>query len=95
MGVSRSGYYKYLKTEHEYKIDPDFELIAKVRPIHSDTSSSYGSRRISGQLPDDGYDVGRYRARSLMKKAGVSVKRREKLKKITGSNHNCRSLQIF
>jgi len=64
MGVSRSGYYKYLKREHENKMDPDFELIAKVRQIHSDTRGSYGSRRMSDQLRDDGYNVGRYRARS-------------------------------
>ncbi len=69
-------------------MDPDFELIAKVRQIHSDTRGSYGSRRMSVQLRDDGYDVGRYRARSLMKKAGVSVKRRNKFKRTTDSNHN-------
>ena len=68
-------------------MDPDFELVAKVRQIHSDTRGSYGSRRISGQLRDDGHDVGRYRARSLMKKAGVSVKRRKKFKRTTDSNH--------
>ena len=68
-------------------MDLDFELITKVRQIHSETRGSYGSRRMSGQLRDDGYDVGRYRARSLMKKAGVSVKRRKKFKKTTDSNH--------
>ena len=68
-------------------MDPDFELIAKVRQIHSDTRGSYGSRRMSGQLREDGYDVGRYRARSLMKKAGVSVKRRKRFKRTTDSNH--------
>ena len=68
-------------------MDPDFELIAKVRQIHFETRGSYGSRRMSGQLRNDGYDVGRYRARSLMKKAGVSVKRRKKFKKTTDSNH--------
>ena len=87
MGVSRSGYYKHLKTAHESKVDPDFELITKVRQIHSDTRGSYGSRRMSSQLREDGYDVGRYRARSLMKKAGVSVKRRKKFKRTTDSNH--------
>ena len=88
MGVSRSGYYKYLKAEHDNKVDPDFELIAKVRQIHKDTRGSYGSRRMSGQLRDDGYDIGRYRARSLMKKAGVSVKRGKKFKRTTDSNHS-------
>ncbi|PIQ45318.1 MAG: hypothetical protein COW04_08200 [Deltaproteobacteria bacterium CG12_big_fil_rev_8_21_14_0_65_43_10] len=86
--VSRSKYYKYLKTVHENQINPDFELIAKVRQIHSDTRGSYGSRRMSGQLRDDGYDVGRYRASSLMKKAGVYVKLQKRFKRITDSNHN-------
>jgi len=87
MVVSRSGYYKYLKAKHENKMGSDFELIAKVHQIHSATRGSYGSRRMSGQLRDDGYDVGRYRARSLMKKAGVAVKRRKKFKFTTDSNH--------
>jgi len=62
-------------------------MITRVRQIHSETRGSYGSRRMSGQLRDEGYDVGRYRARSLMKKAGVSVRRRKKFKRTTDSNH--------
>ena len=69
-------------------MDPDFELMVKVRQIHFSTRSSYGSRRMSRQLLSDGYHVGRYRARSLMKKAGVSVKHRKKFKKTTDSNHH-------
>jgi len=88
MEVSRSGYYQYLKKEHKSKIEPDFEIVAKVRQIHADNRGSYGSRRMSGQLREEGYDVDRYRARSLMKKAGVSVKRRKKFKRTTDSNHN-------
>jgi len=42
---------------------------------------------MSDQLRDDDNDVGRYRARTLMKKAGVSVKRRKKFKRTTDSNH--------
>ncbi len=38
MGVSpRSGFYKYLKTAHENKVDPDFELIAKVQQEYIQT----------------------------------------------------------
>ena len=66
----------------------DLELIARVRQIHFYTRGSYGSRGMSGQLRQDGYDVGRYQARRLMKKAGVSVKRRKKFKRTTDSNHN-------
>jgi hypothetical protein len=35
---------------------------------------------MSNQLCEDGYPIGRFRARSLMRKAGVSVKHRNKFK---------------
>ena len=86
--MGRSGYYKYLNKYKENRIDPDFELTAKVKEIHSDSDGTYGSRRTSRQLREDGYDIGRYRTRNLMKKANVSVKHRKKFKKTTDSNHN-------
>jgi len=85
--VSRSGYYKYLGTASEHKIDKDFELLAEVRQIHKETRGAYGSRRISKMLLSKGYDVGRFRARSLMKKAGICVRQRKKFKKTTDSKH--------
>jgi len=88
MEVSRSGYYQFLTGKQENKIDPDFELISKVKEIHSDSKGSYGARRISKQLRNEGHDVGRHWAGSLMKKASVSVKRRKRLKKTTDSNHS-------
>jgi transposase InsO family protein len=88
MEVSRSGYYQYLKTDHNIKLDNDFGLLSKVRQIHSETRGAYGSRRTSKSLRFQGHDVGRYRARSLMKKAGVFVKRRKKFTITTDSKHN-------
>ena len=87
MGVSRSGFYQYLKFGRGYIMDTNFFLISRVRQIHSSTRGSYGSRRMSKQLREDGHDVGRYRARSLMKKAGVAFKYRKRFKKTTDSNH--------
>jgi len=77
-----------LKTAHNRKIDKDFMLLSNVRHIHGETRGAYGSRRMSEELRSQGHDVGRYRARSLMKKAGVSVKRRKIFKKTTDSKHN-------
>jgi transposase InsO family protein len=88
MEVSRSGYYQYLKTDHNMKADRDFGLLSQVRQIHGETRGSYGSRRTSARLRSQGHDVGRYRARSLMKKAGISVKRRRKFRITTDSKHN-------
>ena len=88
MEVSLRCYYQYLKTDHNIKIDKDFELMSKVRQINGETRGSYGSRRTSERLRSQGHDVGRYRARSLMKKADVSVKHRKRFKRTTDSKHD-------
>ena len=77
-----------MKTDFTIKVDKDFVLLSIIRQIHSETRGSYGSRRTSKRLRSQGHDVGRYRSRSLMKKAGVSVKRRKKFRITTDSNHN-------
>jgi transposase InsO family protein len=87
MDVSRSGFCQYLTHGYLYTIDPDLHLILKVRRIHQTTRGSYGSRCMSRQLRNGGDDVGRYRARSLMRKAQVAVKHRKKFKITTESNH--------
>ena len=70
------------------KIDNDFILLSIVRQINSETRGAYGSRRTSKRLRSHGHDVGRYRSRSLMKKAGVSAKHRKKFRITTDSKHN-------
>ncbi len=52
------------------------------------THHSYGSRRLAKQLQDEGYEVGRFTVRRLMKQTGVSVKgRRRRGPKTTDSRH--------
>jgi len=70
------------------KVDKDFVLLSIIRQIHSETRGAYGSRRTSKSLRLQGHNVGRYRSRSLMKKAGVSVKCRKKFRITTDSKHN-------
>ena len=84
MEVSRSGYYHFLK---KAPIDKDFELLSQVRHIHKENRGTFGSRRMSISLKARGYAVGRFRARSLMKKAGLKVKRPKRFKKTTDSRH--------
>jgi putative transposase len=88
MEVSRSGYYRYLKTYDPNKISKDFELISKVKEIHHLSNHKYGTRRISEHLKECGYDISRYRARTLMRKACVSVEYKKKFKRTTDSKHN-------
>jgi putative transposase len=84
MEVSRSGYYHFLK---KAPIDKDFELLSQVRHINKENRGTFGSRRMSKALKAEGFAVGRFRARSLMKKAGLEVKRPKRFKKTTDSRH--------
>ena len=87
MEVSRSGYYRFLKRYHPKPVDKDFKLLAEVRHIHQKFRRTYGSRRMVISLREAGYAVGRYKARRLMKKAGLEVKSRKKFKRTTDSRH--------
>jgi putative transposase len=76
MQVSRSGFYAYV--QRQVSADGGVEeaaLLTRVRAIAAETRHSYGSRRMAKQLQDDGFAVGRYQARRLMRQAKVTVQR--------------------
>jgi len=90
--VSRSGFYDYLARQSHPVIDAEeTTLIARIQAIAAKTRSSYGSRRMTRTLQEEGFQVGRYKVRRLMKDAGVVVKRRSARKpQTTDSRHDYR-----
>ena len=86
--VSRSGYYDYLERGDSCRSSEEMALITRVREIHRQNKGVYGSRRMAEALQSIGYRVGRYRARTLMLKAGITVKRTKRFKVTTNSRHN-------
>ena len=87
MKVSRSGYYDYLQSETSAKAKQDMLLQAEVMALAIVSRHSYGSRQMAKNLQNKGYCVGRYRARTLMKKAKVVCKQRRRYKNTTNSKH--------
>jgi transposase InsO family protein len=88
MRVSRSSYYQYLKQQQTPNGSQQRKLEALVKSIHKASKESYGSRRISEALQGHGYPVGRYQARSLMRKLNLVAKSNKRFKVTTDSNHN-------
>lgn len=85
--VSRSGYYGYLALQ---KRKPDIQwlqLQSMVRQIAHRSRNSYGSRRMSAALQEQGFDVGRCQAKSLMREAGVQARYKRKFRVTTNSKH--------
>lgn len=72
--VPRSSYYAFAR--RPVRPSASAALLRAVRQIHSESRSSYGSRRMAQALQQQGHEIGRHRARSLMRQAQVAVARR-------------------
>lgn len=82
--VSRSGFYDYLSRPQEANLGAEqVKLLARVKAIAEKTRYSYGSRRMARALQDEGFQVGRAKARRFMAEAGVSVKRAKRRGPVT------------
>lgn len=82
--VSRSGFYAYVHRPAAICVGADeVVLVARVKAIAAETRYSYGSRRMAKQLRDDGFAVGRYKARQFMRQAKVTVQRSQKCHPVT------------
>lgn len=88
MQVSPSGFYDYLRRiERAGARNEEETLVLQVKAIHERTGGCYGSRRMSRELRARGHDVGRCQARTLMRKAGIAVRRRRRFRVTTDSRH--------
>ena len=90
MRVSRSGFYDYL---HRFNNGTDENpqeaaLTARIHEIFKEHRSKYGSRRILEQLDQEGYDIGRYKVRRIMKDLGLKAKISKRYKVTTDSRHS-------
>jgi putative transposase len=87
MEVSRSAYYKHrrLKVNQKYRLEN--KLLVEVKALAKESRDSYGSRMMAKHLQAKGYKVGRYVARTLMRKAGIVCKQRRRYRVTTQSKH--------
>lgn len=88
MGVSRSGFYRYQQHFERPRPNGDHELHENVKEIFACSNGTYGSRRMSRALRALGYNIGRYGARSVMRKLGLRVLPTKRFKVTTNSRHD-------
>ncbi len=84
--VSTSGYYRFVHRGGGRAL-PDPALILQVQQLHRASRGTYGSRRLCRALQQVGYQVGRYRTRTLMRQAKLKPRRRWRCPKTTDSRH--------
>ncbi|MEE8056933.1 MAG: IS3 family transposase [Pseudomonadales bacterium] len=87
MEVSRSGYYKFINTAATGVSLETVRLKADCNTLFAASRQSYGSRRMAKGMRVQGYSLGRYQARTLMKKLGLQVKIKKRFCVTTDSKH--------
>ena len=87
MGVSQSGYFSWKGRPASRRQRDDLVMLAHVRCAYSLSNETYGSPRITRELKDQGFVVGRRRVARLMRENGMHARPKRRFKKTTDSHH--------
>ena len=90
LGVSRSGYYKWLKAGCSRQgAEPDAELIELIREIACKHNRRYGILRVRKELfLKHGINVNHKKVARLMREQGLNARRKRKFIPTTDSKHS-------
>ena len=87
MRVSKSAYYDW-RNRGAKIIDHDtWSLCHRMKALFTESRQSLGSRQLMQQLRKEGFEIGRYRVRSLMKQLGLNVRDKKRFVVTTDSRH--------
>ena len=87
MSVSRSCYYDWANKPAN-SVDPqEFVPRHRMKALFKKSRDSLGSREMMKKLREEGFQIGRYRVRGLMKHLGLFVKQRIAYKVTTRRKH--------
>ncbi len=89
MQASTSAYYEWLKAPQDNDKDQlDQKFAEKAKQIFVDNKQSFGSRRLADRLQKQGFAVGRFKTRRIMRALKLQVRYPKRFKVTTDSHHN-------
>jgi transposase InsO family protein len=88
LGVSRSGYYAWLRRPQSLRCYRNRQLLVEIRRIHLQSRRSYGSPRVTDELRAEGFMCNEKRVARLMREHGIRAKTVKKFRVTTDSKHN-------
>ncbi|WP_189386845.1 IS3 family transposase, partial [Bacterioplanes sanyensis] len=87
MQVSTSAYYDWLRRDDKHPDSQTWHLKQRIKTLFNESRQSLGSRQLMTLLRKEGFTIGRYRVRSLMKALGLSVRKKKRFVLTTDSQH--------
>ena len=88
LDVSTSAFYAWLTKSAKLITYDEFMLHLRMKQLFEKSRDSLGSREMMKLLRKEGFQIGRYKVRSLMKKLGLIVKQRKAYKVTTKKKHS-------
>lgn len=88
LGVSKSGYYAWLKRKPSKRSVENKKLMEYICKIHKRSKGTYGSPRITEELKANYMNVSRPRVARMMKKANIRSIVKKKFVATTSSKHS-------
>ena len=87
LSVQRSAYYDWRGRPGKVVGPEELALRRRMKALFVASRGSLGSRTMAKNLRQEGFDIGRDKARRMMKRLGLQVKPKRKYKVTTDSNH--------
>lgn len=88
MKVSRSAYYSWHKRPAKVITADELHLYRRLKALFKESRNSLGSRELSRKLREEGFHIGRYRTRTLMRRLNLRVQQRVAYKVTTKRKHS-------
>jgi putative transposase len=86
LGVSKSGFYKWLR-ECGQRGAKKQERLKKIKQVHAKSRGTYGSPRVQEALRKEGINYNHKSVETLMRQNGLRSKQSKKFKATTNSKH--------
>lgn len=87
LGVSQSGYFSWKDRPASHRQREDMVMLAHVRSAYALSHETYGSPRMTRELQDSGFAIGRRRTARLMRENGLYARQKRRFKRTTDSQH--------
>ena len=88
MKVSRSAFYGWRHSPAKIISAKELQLYRRAKALFNASRSSLGSRELAKKLNEEGFDIGRYRMRTIMRKLKLKVNQRIAYKVTTKRKHS-------
>lgn len=87
LGVSQSGYFAWKDRPASRRQHEDMVMLAHVRSAYALSHETYGSPRMTRELQDCGFAIGRRRTARLMRENGLHARQKRRFKRTTVSQY--------